>query len=121
MLSPAAPAGATGVAERDRVGVPLSEALHCGPPPGLARRIVDGHSGTAFAFRAPMPRGDHAWHTEVCDHCLQVYAYEEQYRCQTCDGDVCRDCVVVVRETRACFCPGCPPPARGRRRKEARR
>jgi len=44
---------------------------------------------------------------EVCEHCLQAYSYEQEYRCRTCDGPVCADCVVGVRRTEAYYCPSC--------------
>jgi hypothetical protein len=46
---------------------------------------------------------------ETCELCLQSYVYEEQYRCGACDAPLCRDCVVVVRETLEVLCPGCSP------------
>ncbi len=47
------------------------------------------------------------WH--VCEHCLQRYAVEVEYRCVACDGPVCPLCVVVVRAEAEVFCPDCAP------------
>lgn len=44
---------------------------------------------------------------EVCEHCLQRYAYEVEVRCVACDAALCPHCAVVVRATRESYCPGC--------------
>lgn len=44
---------------------------------------------------------------EICEHCLQGYAYEVEVRCVACDAALCPHCAVVVRATRASYCPGC--------------
>lgn len=36
--------------------------------------------------------------SEVCDFCLQRYAWEVEVRCVACDRPVCPVCVVTVRE-----------------------
>lgn len=43
----------------------------------------------------------------VCEHCLQRYAVEVEYRCVACDGGVCPQCVVLVRAEGEAFCPAC--------------
>lgn len=44
---------------------------------------------------------------EVCEHCLQRYAYEVEVRCVACDAPLCPQCVIEVRATRESYCPGC--------------
>lgn len=60
--------------------------------------------------------------SERCEHCLQLYVYEMEYRCVACDGALCPVCALVVRETTAVLCPGCEDTGgteRGRERAEA--
>jgi hypothetical protein len=42
---------------------------------------------------------------EQCADCLQLYAFELEYRCVWCDGAICPLCVLRVTETWRC--PGC--------------
>lgn len=45
--------------------------------------------------------------SEVCERCLQCYAYEIEVRCVACDAALCPHCALTVTETRESFCPGC--------------
>ncbi len=45
--------------------------------------------------------------TERCGYCLQVYVCNERYYCTGCDGEVCAECAVLVRQTAEVLCPRC--------------
>jgi hypothetical protein len=44
---------------------------------------------------------------EFCLFCLQGYARDDEYRCRRCDVAVCPHCAIVVRRSRAIYCPQC--------------
>jgi hypothetical protein len=39
---------------------------------------------------------------EQCPGCLQLYAYELEYRCNACDGPLCPTCIVRVEMSWVC-------------------
>lgn len=46
--------------------------------------------------------------SERCPRCLQLFAYEVEYRCVECDGPLCPFCAVSVTvEVREVRCHGC--------------
>jgi hypothetical protein len=49
--------------------------------------------------------------SERCPRCLQLYAYEVEYRCVDCDGPLCPFCAVTasveVRDVRCGDCVDC--------------
>lgn len=44
---------------------------------------------------------------EVCDHCLQRYAFEAEVRCARCDQPGCPQCVVRISMTAEILCSRC--------------